>query len=304
MTTPYTKPSTSTSHQIALLQRRGLTIDDPLEAEHYLKHIGYYRLAGYWQIFQNDAVTHTFIPGSTFEQIAELYNFDRELRILLLNAIERIEVSFRSVLVNEMCSAYHPAWFTRVEYAFSEEVLDKILKTIDKELSRSNEDFVAHHDRKYGTDKYPPAWKTMQVLSFGVLSKIYGNIHKNVPEKKKIAKIYGLPSEAWMHSWMQVISVLRNYCAHHSRVCYRIFSFPPKDMRRPQLPWIKNAPPTGGPLSQHLYYQLCAVRYLLHTCCPDNHFNDELRQLIIKSPGVELNRMGFIPEWEHEDLWQ
>jgi abortive infection bacteriophage resistance protein len=304
MPVPFNKPATSITEQIAILRQRGLIIKDPPAAEHYLKHVGYYRLAGYWQIFQNEPIHHIFIPGTTIEEIIELYNFDRELRLLLLDAIEFIEVSFRSVLVNEMCTKYGPTWFANPQYAFREDIFDAILQEIDKELERSKEDFIAHHDRKYGSDKYPPAWKTMQALSFGTLSKIYGNIHNNIPERRDIAKTYGLPTEAWVHSWMQVVSVLRNYCAHHGRLCYRIFNFPPKDMHRPKLPWIKVIPQAGGMLSQHLYYQLCAVRYLLHTCSPDNIFNNKLKQLIARYPRVELNRMGFMPGWEKEDLWK
>ena len=165
MTVPFNKPSTSISEQISILRERGLTIDDLSQAEHRLKHIGYYRLAGYWRHFQTDTIKHIFSEGFTFEAVLELYYFDRELRFLLLQAIESIEVSFRSTL-----------------------------------------------------------------------SRIYGNIHNDIPERKEIAKIYGLPAEAWLHSWMQVISVLRNYCAHHSRLCFRVFSFPPKDMHRPRLP--------------------------------------------------------------------
>lgn len=261
MPASFNKPATSIPEQIALLGKRGLIIQDNAAAEHFLKHIGYYRLAGYWQIFQNDKVNHIFIPGTALEQIVNLYNF-------------------------------------------SESALGTILIDVRKELGRSNEDFVTHHKRKYEGDEYPPAWMTMQVLTFGTLSKIYGNMRNDIPEKREMAKVYALPTEVWLHSWMQVVSVLRNHCAHHSRLCYRVFSFPPKDMHRPKLPWIRNIPPAGGKVSQHLYYQLCAVRYLLQTCSPGNQFNDKLRQLITRYPKVELNRMGFIPDWESEDLWQ
>lgn len=304
MTVPFKKPATSIPEQLTLLEHRGLTIQDYGVAKHYLTHIGYYRLAGYWQIFQNDPVKHTFIKGSTLEQILELYNFDRQLRILLINAIELIKVSFRAVLANEMCTKYGPTWFAELQYAFREDIFNVILSDIDKELERSHEYFLEHHGRKYGNDEYPPAWKTLQILSFGTLSKIYGNINNNIPERRSIANIYGLPTEAWLHSWMQVVSVLRNYCAHHSRLCYRVFNFPPKDMHRPRLSWIKNIPPAGSILRQHLYYQICAVRYLLHTCSPDNGFNKGLQELIAKYSSVDLKRMGFMPGWENEDLWQ
>ena len=103
MSTPFRKPAISIPDQIALLEQRGLVIKDKAHAEHFLLHIGYYRLAGYWQVLQNDSVKHTFIPGATFEDVIALYNFDRELRLLLSDAIERIEVSLRSIIVNTMC---------------------------------------------------------------------------------------------------------------------------------------------------------------------------------------------------------
>ncbi|SFD14540.1 Abortive infection bacteriophage resistance protein [Chitinophaga sp. CF118] len=298
----FNKPATSFQDQIALLQQRGLIITNTATAEHHLRHIGYYRLAGYWQIFQHDKVRHTFIPDTTIDQIIELYNFDRQLRLLLNDAIERIEVSFRALIIHEMCTSYGPTWFSDEQYAEQTNWFKENLTCINKELERSSEEFVIHHNRKYGKDIHPPAWKTMQVLSFGTLSKIYHNIKTGIPEKKAIAAALGLPNEKWLDSWMQVISVLRNYCAHHSRVCYRIYSFPPKDLHRGRLPWIKNIP--GGILKQHLYYQLCVVKYILNSCSPDNNFNQKLKELIAKYPSINLNRMGFIPDWETEALWQ
>jgi abortive infection bacteriophage resistance protein len=304
MVTTYTKPSTSIADQIALLQRRGLIINNQVLVSQFLQHIGYYRLAGYWQIFQKDYVEHNFIPGTTFEQIMELYNFDRELRFLLLDAIGCIEVSFRSIMINEMSESHGPLWFSDPTLVFSEETLNTTIDTINYELDRSQEDFVKHHDRKYGKAQHPPAWKTMQVLSLGALSKIYGNIHNDIPEKKSIAKIYRLPSDTWFQSWIQVVSVLRNCCAHHARICYRVFSILPKEIRRTKLPWIKNIPSVDRQLNQHIYYLLCVVRYLLHTANPDNNFNTQLKKLISRYPGIDLNRMGFVPGWETEDLWQ
>jgi abortive infection bacteriophage resistance protein len=116
--------------------------------------------------------------------------------------------------------------------------------------------------------------------------------------------MYSLPAEAWLHSWMHVISILRNYCAHHSRLCFRVFPFPPKELHRARLPWIKHVHVSGGTVSQHLYFQLCAVRYLLHTCDPGNSFNEKLNELLMKYPRMDLARMGFIPGWQKEDLWK
>jgi abortive infection bacteriophage resistance protein len=302
MTMPFEKPTTTVTEQIFLLQQRGLVINDPALAEHYLTHVGYYRLAGYWQFLQNDPVNHTFIPGVAFENIVELYNFDRELRLLLTDAIERIEVSLRSLIVNSMSPAYSPNWYSDPIFAERANRFDENISSIRSELDRSLEEFVAHHDRKYGKDDYPPAWKTMQVLSFGTLSKVYSNIRNDLPEKKAIAKKMGLPTYTWLESWMVVISVLRNFCAHHCRICYRKFNFPPKELIRSTHAWIKNYP--TGNLKEHLYFQLCVIKYVSDRCSPDNHFSEKLKKLIANYPTISPNRMGFMPGWEQEDLWQ
>ncbi|WP_343704336.1 Abi family protein [Chitinophaga sp.] len=302
MVDPFKKPATSITEQIALLQQRGLTINDHASLEYHLTHVGYYRLAGYWQVLQNDPVKHTFIPGTAFENVVELYNFDRELRLLLTDAIERIEVSLRSLIVNTMCWAYGPTWYSDPHHAEHAKRYDENIRSINAELERSSEDFVAHHNRKYGKSEHPPAWKTMQVLSFGTLSKVFSNIRNNLPEKKTIAQKLGLPTYTWLESWMVVISVLRNYCAHHCRICYRKFNFPPKELIRSKFPWIKNYP--TGILKEHLYFQLCVVKYILDRCAPYNRFSSQLKQLITKYPSVSTGRMGFVPEWEKEDLWQ
>jgi abortive infection bacteriophage resistance protein len=207
-------------------------------------------------------------------------------------------------MVNEMSESHGPTWFSDPTLVFSGEMLNTTIDTINYELDRSKEDFVKHHDRKYGKAEHPPAWKTMQVLSLGTLSKIYGNIRKDVPKKKGIAKIYKLPSDVLLQNWMQVVSVLRNCCAHHARICYRAFTILPKEIRRPKLPWIKNIPSVDQRLNQHIYYLICVVRYLLETANPDNNFNVQLKRLIARYPGIDLNRMGFVPGWETEDLWQ
>lgn len=96
---PFNKPVIDVSQQLALLEQRGLIIKNPEKAAHYLEVISYFRLSAYMRPFQqpNDD-QHRFYPQTEFKQIVALYAFDRELRLLLLDAIERIEVAIRSML--------------------------------------------------------------------------------------------------------------------------------------------------------------------------------------------------------------
>ena len=99
----YCKPALTIEQQIDLLVSRGLTIPDRDKALHYLNYIGYHRLSGYFLTFQQNAPgveSHSFKKGVTFKDILDIYIFDRELRLLVMDAIERIEVAFRACISN------------------------------------------------------------------------------------------------------------------------------------------------------------------------------------------------------------
>ena len=96
MKRPFSKPATTYAQQIALLQERGMIIETLAEAECYLQHLNYYRLGAYWLPFEADHTTHQFKSEIRFSDVLNYYIFDRELRLLVLDAIERVEVSVRS----------------------------------------------------------------------------------------------------------------------------------------------------------------------------------------------------------------
>ena len=84
-----------------------MTVSDRPRAERYLSRLGYYRLSGYWYPAREvhyvadtiGVVTpkfqETFRPGTTFERAVDLYIFDKRLRMLFMDALERVEVSLR-----------------------------------------------------------------------------------------------------------------------------------------------------------------------------------------------------------------
>ena len=189
----YNKSWTDIGSQIQKLRKRGMIIEDKALAEHYLMNVGYYRLVGYWWPMQADKVTHFFKPGSKFENVVGLYNFDRELRLLLFDVIERIEIGFRSRLNYYVCAEVSPWWFEDPIIFKNAEQHHNTLESIDKELKRSREPFIKDHYVKYHRDKRrPPAWKTLEIASFGNISKLYGNLRKQI----KITKRWKLLAQA------------------------------------------------------------------------------------------------------------
>ena len=108
----FTKPPLTLPQQLAKWQTRGLVVSGEAKALHYLRFIGYYRFSAYTLPFQDPAHPDKhFRPGTTFELVLALYVFDRELRLLVLDAIERVEVAVRACLVNEMCIRHGAHWF-------------------------------------------------------------------------------------------------------------------------------------------------------------------------------------------------
>ena len=107
----YNKPALTVAQQLSQLRKRGLSIPDSKIAEHFLNNVCYYRLAGYWWTLQSDRSKHRFRQGANFQQVVDRYNFDRELRLIIMDMIERIEIAVRTKIVYRFSLAYGPHWF-------------------------------------------------------------------------------------------------------------------------------------------------------------------------------------------------
>ena len=101
MKQPFTKVFYTPQQHIALLKSRGLTITDEQKAIDYLYNIGYFRLSAYfYPLLQFPKEQHLYKTGATFTKALDMYRFDRKLRLLLFNEIEKIEVAIRSCITN------------------------------------------------------------------------------------------------------------------------------------------------------------------------------------------------------------
>jgi len=68
----FEKEAKTLQQQIEILKSRGLIINEEDDAVHYLSHISYYRLAGYWWPMQVDKVEHIFKQNSCFSDVIAL----------------------------------------------------------------------------------------------------------------------------------------------------------------------------------------------------------------------------------------
>jgi len=298
----YTKPAITIPQQISQLKGRGLIISDEAVAEYFLQNISYYRLAGYWWPMQADKTLHTFKPRSTFENIIAIYNFDRELRLLLFDVIERIEIGFRTKLIYHLSHETSPWWFEDASLFRNAAEHTESLLTIDRELRQTKEVFIKEHYRRYHTDtRRPPAWKTLEVVSFGVLSKLYGNLKNTMVSKDAIAAELGTVNHTYLPSWLQAIAQIRNICAHHGRLWNKNLPGRPKLLPRPPHDWVTNVPS----VAEHhmLYVHLCCMKYLMNVVNPGNHFTQKLTAILTRYPNIDPNALGLKRDWNLEALW-
>lgn len=288
--------------QIAQLKSRGLIINPEDKAAHHLSHISYYRLGEYWFVMQEDKVEHTFKPNSKFADVIALYNFDRELRNLLFDVIEKIEISLRTKMIYHLSHEFDAWWFQNFELFQDSRALVKTLSNLEEEISRTKDVTIKSHFKKHKDDlRFPPAWKSLEQTSFGALSKLYGNLKNNIKSKDIIAKDYGAVNHTYLPSWLQSISQIRNYCAHHSRLWNKNLPGAPKLLSNPPEKWIADVPKQHEFL--HLYIHLCLMKYMLNVVQPENHFTEKLNDLFEKYPNVDPNALGMKPEWQQEPLW-
>ena len=297
----YSKKTFTIEEQIAQLIDRGLTIDNIEVSKKSLSNISYYRLAGYWWPMQSDKTKHQFKQGSTFEDVLSLYNFDSELRILLFDVIEKIEISLRTKLIYHLSHEFDAWWFQNTSIFQNTTALIQTLSSIQEEVERSKDIFIKEHYKKYKEDmRFPPAWKTLELTSFGSLSKLYGNLNNNIKSKNIIAQELGAINHTYLPSWLQSISQIRNYCAHYSRLWNRNLPGTPKILSKPPFRWVKDVPTD----TQKIYLHLCIMRYLLNIISPVNTFATNLKALIKKYPSVDPNAIGLKPNWDEEALWE
>ena len=125
----FDKRPLTVDEQIALLKERGMVIPDEAKAKMYLCNISYYRLSAYWYtLLENPKQDHLFIRGTTFETVLDTYVFDRKLRLLIFDEIERMEIALRTTIIHNYCLQYGNNWYEDKSLFRLNFGIDKIIK--------------------------------------------------------------------------------------------------------------------------------------------------------------------------------
>lgn len=326
----YDKPWKSYADQLDQLVERGLLVTDKAKALHYLERIGYYRLSGYWFPFRersdiccpllatdgkkfkrgntNRLVLDDFKTGASFQNAVDLYVFDKKLRLLVMDALERIEIGLRvdisHFLGKKDCFAYlkPDLFFEDFSTKLDEKTgLSDHHQWLSKQatlVSRSKEEFIKHNKVKYG---FPlPIWVICEVWDFGTLSTLFAGMKE--ADQDAIASKYGVSNGRIFASWLRSLNYLRNVCAHHSRLWNRNIIDQPKLPKVGEVSWVDSFQGEAHLLARP-FLLLCIAKHLLSIINPSSTWGQRLKALLSEFPdlqhlGLNLAGMGAVAGWE------
>lgn len=297
----YTKPALTVDEQLEKLRQRGMRIADPDTARERLLHINYYRLRAYWlpdEIPGPEPENHIFRSGTQFETILDLYSFDRKLRLLVMDAIERVEVSLRTRWAHVLSLKYGAHAYLDPALFRNESQHGKCLVKLREEYARSHETFVLHYRNKYTEPDLPPFWGICELLTFGQLSLWLQNL-KQGSDRVAIVEPYGV-DEQIIKSFAHHLTYVRNVCAHHSRLWNREMTIGMKIPARPE--WLAAAFNVEKP--KRIYNTLVMLAYMLDVISSRSQWRAELLALLGQHPKVDLAAMGFPAEWRGSPIWE
>lgn len=317
----YDRPWKSFTQQLEILESRGMVIGNKEHAQEYLERIGYYRLSAYWHPFREFVIeqnpktqaliskpTDKFSQDTHFLDAVELYLFDKKLRLLVLDALERIEVALRvdiAYLLGERDTfayntktEFHPNFATKKRHGV--EAFDAWQEKYASLLGRSKEDFVAHYRQRHGPDL--PIWVAVEIWDFGAMSQLFSMMR--VPDQRKIAQKYGVPDFKVFSSWLRSLNYLRNLAAHHSRLWNRnIIDQPslPKDTGI--IHWCDDFIGKQDLIARP-FLLLAITRHLIKVVCPNTQWHQRAKEHIEAFPQLQSSKkrtisdMGVIDGWE------
>lgn len=278
-----------------------MIINDIPKARHYLANVSYYRLRAYWLPFELPAENdgdHAFASGTSFNNALSLYVFDRQLRLHIMDAIERVEVSFRGAWAHHLAMKYGPHGYLDASIYTRSDYYARAYSSLIDEVAKSKDTFIVHYRTKYDDPAQPPIWMIAEILSLGQLSKWYGNL-KHRSDRQTIAKAFGL-DERVMVSLVHHIAYVRNICAHHGRLWNKQFIV---TMAVPSSPSaLKLA--MNSVEKRRLYNSLVALGYLIKIVAPDSEWRQNLITLINSCPLAATQEMGFPTNWHSLAFWQ
>ena len=296
----YTKPPLTIEEQIQLLKNRNVIISDVTFAVRILTTVGYYRLTAYLYPFRCKDGSNNFVPGTSIEKVWRYYRFDRKMRFLLIDAIERIEVAVKAMIVNRFTLTYGAFGYGDTSnFASPTNVRrhSELLTFIHSEMERSKEEFIGHFKAKYDTTNGLPLWMAVEAMTFGNMLTFFRLMKKQ--DKQAVARRFGI-SEQVLETWLVSLNYIRNVCAHNGRIWNKVLAV------RPSIPkklaeWHECQFPVDP---SRIYSILTIARFLMRTIAPQSKWPERLVELLSSFRDIPKLSMGIPTDFEQSALWK
>lgn len=312
------KPHLTVHQQLALLKERGLQVCDDAEALKSLERFGYYRLSGYFYPLRKTKPVgqpgrlSEFVNGASLDLVVQLAQFDKKLRLLVLDGIETVEVAVRVAVAHKL-GQINP--LAHLEQRFLDGKFtrpnqraphipsghEKWCERYKKALAESKEEFVAHHFANYNGKM--PIWAAIEVWDFGMLSWLFSGMQAR--DQNAVAARFGRLDGHVLASWLRTFNFIRNVSAHHSRLWNRAMA------EIPALPALERCRALdvlhrNEHAKERLFGALTCLWYLVRSIEPKSTWKHQVKELLATFPAsemVSLSSAGFVPDWENGSLW-
>jgi abortive infection bacteriophage resistance protein len=277
------KPPTTYEQQIEKLCARGCQVTDISICAKILSRINYYRLSAYFLPFKD--ANGKYAQDTDFNNVYQIYEFDRNLRNILFAAIEEVEIYLRANFAYHHAHKYGALGYMDAANYNKKHRHDTFLKLLDVEKKNNRKVlFVQHHAVNYGGQF--PVWVITELFTFGMLSYFYGDLPMS--DQKHIARELFRTVPKNLISWLRCCTDLRNICAHYGRLYFRIFTAVPANLHG---------------LAKNTERRLFGVILALKALYPDPYkWNSEIHPVLCSlvekySPVINLVHIGFPVDW-------
>ncbi|MEE3422909.1 MAG: Abi family protein [Succinimonas sp.] len=317
------KPFQTYSKQIQILQDRGMVFSDLHYAQKKLAEVSYYRLSGFWYIFREIAkdsngniIYHSsnnkipkrldrFIPNTEFKNVFDLYLFDKTLRLLMLDALERIEVFIRSLIAYEMGKS-DPLVYKEDKYIDSKFLLnsnnttsawDRWVSDNQNHIDRSYEDCIIWH---HNLNREIPIWVVTEVWDFGLMSRYFSMLRRKY-KNKICGRIDRNLTPDILNNWLRELNILRNRCAHHTRIWNQVSH---TCLSIPQIDYFKKISLQRQSLNR-MSGNIAILWFLVNKMGSSSTWLDRISELLksqTEKSYFSIKPMGFTDNWQEEIL--
>lgn len=278
--------------QLSILKGRGLIVPDEEVAKDFLRRNNYYRISGYSLTLRSHDV---FNSGATFQNIMDIYRFDHELRHVLLHYLEIIEVTVKSVYAHEFTKRHGATDYLNPDF-FSDttkhkEIIEKAEK--QKNLRLPHEAYLKHFVDELQQDI--PLWAYVDLLTIADISFLFKISQSDVKDATALVLGLNVSGASLLERFMHSMTIIRNLCAHGSRLYNRLFEQKPSLKKREQSILRKNEDGTMD--NAHLFGYILIMRRLLK----QDEFaemKNRILKITQKYPFVSMRYYGFPDNWK------